>query len=239
MKQYLLNAIMLIATFNVAGQTFKLSGTVVDSQSKKPLEYATISFFNGSTGTSTNKEGRFVLVIDSFHREDSIRLTHIGFETKTFFLAQALDRQSDVILELNPMVTIIEEVTVNPQSIPDQLRSAIHTTNSQIANASILDAYYREFAYLDNDLFKFSDAAIYYKITSADKKPKVETFVAESRVIKDSVSADEKWKSDVESLIDTDKSVKEFSNLNYLLKFVGKKHQDYFDYSRDYGSGFI
>lgn len=230
---------MLITTINAVGQTFKLSGSVVDAQSKKPLEYATISFSNGSTGTSSNKEGRFVLVVDGSHRGDSIRLTHVGFETKTISLAQALDLQSNFIFALNPMATAIEEVTVSPQSIPDQLKSAILTTNSQIASTSILDVYYREFAYLDKDLFKFSDAAMHYKITSTDKKPKVETFVAESRVIKDSVSADEKWKSDVESLIDTDKSAKEFSNLNYLLKFVGKNHENYFDYSRNYENGVI
>ncbi len=239
MRQHVLLAFMLITTINAVGQTFKLSGSVVDAQSKKPLEYATISFSNGSTGTSSNKEGRFVLVVDGSHRGDSIRLTHVGFETKTISLAQALDLQSNFIFALNPMATAIEEVTVSPQSIPDQLKSAILTTNSQIASTSILDVYYREFAYLDKDLFKFSDAAMHYKITSTDKKPKVETFVAESRVIKDSVSADEKWKSDVESLIDTDKSAKEFSNLNYLLKFVGKNHENYFDYSRNYENGVI
>lgn len=229
--------ILFASTWSVVGQNVKLSGRVVDSLSGIPLEYVTISLANSLTGTTTNKEGRFAFFVNRSDLENRIQVNHLGFQKKTIKISDGRDLESDYLISLNPISKIIEEVNVSPQSIPDRLRSAITTTNSSIARNNIFDVYYREFAYLDSELFKFSDAAMHYKITSGDKKAKVETYVLESRIIKDSITHDQKWKTDVESLIDTDKSAKEFSNLNYLQKFVGKNHGKYFDYSMDYENG--
>ncbi|KGE14249.1 hypothetical protein DI53_2079 [Sphingobacterium deserti] len=228
---FLLLLAFVISTSAIFAQSLKLSGEVIDLVSKAPLEYVSVSLGNSSTGTTSNKEGKFVLIVDAPHRDDSIRFSHIGFETKTIALSKSIHSQGHAVFTLSPVSTVLEEVTVLPRSAAEILHAAIETTDALIAQNSILDVYYREFAYLDEELFKYADAAIFYKINAANKKPKVETFVAESRLIKDSVSSDEKWKSDVESLVDTDKSVKEFYTMDYLLKFVGKNQDMYFDFS--------
>ncbi|TDS13901.1 carboxypeptidase-like regulatory domain-containing protein [Sphingobacterium paludis] len=222
---------LVLTSPTLFAQSFKLSGTLIDSVSNRPLEYVTISLCNRSIGTASNPDGKFTLIVDAPHISDSIRFSHVGFETKTIALSKSLYSQGDVIFTLHPLSRVLEEVTVRPRSIADILNSAIQTTNSSIAHSSILDVYFREFAYLDDDLFKFADAAIFYKIDAANKKVKVETFVAESRIVKDSVSSDQKWKSDVESLIDADKSAKEFYTMDYLQKFTGKNRDIYFDFS--------
>src|SRR6478735_4360177 len=58
----------------------KIEGTVVDSETGKPIPFASMAIVGTSGGTSTNLNGQFSLVVsDSF----SIKVTCIGYESRT------------------------------------------------------------------------------------------------------------------------------------------------------------
>ncbi|MEC3908549.1 TonB-dependent receptor [Tamlana sp. 2201CG12-4] len=71
----------------ISAQTFKITGKVVESKNKQPIEYATISLLhttsqNPITGTITSQDGSFTLKTNDTNFY--IEVSFIGFKSKTF-----------------------------------------------------------------------------------------------------------------------------------------------------------
>ena len=74
----------------------KVSGYVYDSN-KQPVPFANIVFVNSTIGTITDENGKFYMESDQNH--SSIKVSFIGFETKTIKLSKRTTYNMEVVLE--------------------------------------------------------------------------------------------------------------------------------------------
>ena len=63
-----------------------LKGVIVDSADGSPLPYVNIGIINKSIGTVSDDSGNFELFVHKNDHKDSIRISMIGFESKTFLV---------------------------------------------------------------------------------------------------------------------------------------------------------
>lgn len=97
--------VLVLFIINTAkGQTFKTKSTIVDSQTKEPLEYVNIS--NETDNTITNKDGQFIFL----SKEKDINISHIGYETlHTTF--EEIEKKDTIFMTANAIV--LDEVKIN------------------------------------------------------------------------------------------------------------------------------
>ncbi|WP_299255876.1 DUF5686 and carboxypeptidase-like regulatory domain-containing protein [uncultured Aquimarina sp.] len=79
----------------IFGQT-KVSGHVYDSN-KQAVPFANIVFVNSTIGTITDENGKFYMESDQNH--NSVKVSFIGFETKTIKLSKRTTYNMEVVLE--------------------------------------------------------------------------------------------------------------------------------------------
>ena len=89
----------------------QIKGTVIDSDSN-PIEFAHVAIYSlpDSTlisGTTTNREGAFLLPADSNNSNGLLRVSFIGYETQTLPLL------SEQTISLNPDTKLLNEVVIN------------------------------------------------------------------------------------------------------------------------------
>ncbi|MDG5491883.1 TonB-dependent receptor [Psychroserpens sp. SPM9] len=87
LKFHLLILTFLISALGIAQQDITVSGTVIDSEDKIPLEYATISFFSIKenkviTGGITNEKGIFEISVPSGTYNVSVE--YLSYKTKNY-----------------------------------------------------------------------------------------------------------------------------------------------------------
>jgi hypothetical protein len=137
----LLSIISLLGIYFVSGQSF-IMGKVVDAESNEPLPFTTLSFVGTTTGTVSNAQGLFRLQIPQTSPSDSLLISYIGYESKTYALHQMPE---SVIIRLNPAVVQLEALVILPLSPEEYIRKAVRKFPSNYANEPFTTtAYYRE-----------------------------------------------------------------------------------------------
>src|SRR5580765_1912448 len=104
---------------SVSGQTTKeLTGIVWSGNSKEALPGASITIYHGATisGLIANKEGRFVIATGTMI--DSLRVSMVGYYTKTFF-ADKLNGATVLEARLDIAAAELQEVVVKPFTAVD------------------------------------------------------------------------------------------------------------------------
>jgi carboxypeptidase-like protein len=97
-------------------------GEVSDLGSGEPLTGASLTLYSGGniSGLVANKEGKFVMTGRSY---DSIRVSMIGYHSKTIFPGQA--GRGYLKIQLQPAPAELEEVVVKKSSVVDIIRKTI------------------------------------------------------------------------------------------------------------------
>src|SRR6187431_646030 len=89
-----------------------ISGTIKDKETGELVPYAHVSLKGHSTGTVTNSEGVFKLVVDKINAADSLKISHISYVTKLINIQQLKQNEENTI-ELQPLVVSLNEVVVS------------------------------------------------------------------------------------------------------------------------------
>ncbi|QHL89018.1 TonB-dependent receptor [Nibribacter ruber] len=129
-----------MATLQGAG---KITGTVADSSSSKPVEFATIALVNTTTGktvdgTVTDEKGRFTLnkIPNGTYK---LTISFIGYDTKELTQITISDKDQDHSfnkIELSPSQTRLKEVTVTGEKplIEDKVDRMVYNAEKDITN---------------------------------------------------------------------------------------------------------
>lgn len=140
MKKFSL--LLLFTLFNVAhifGQSqVKITGKIIDADTKTPLEYATISFQKQNDtiikGTTTNKKGLFNITIVS--GTYNIKVNFISFKTHSINTKELLKTQNLGTIALQSDNTLDEvEVTAEKKLTEVKFNKVIYNASSDVANA--------------------------------------------------------------------------------------------------------
>ncbi len=71
--------VLFFLTTAAIGQSFSISGTVIDGHTKEPVSFASVYFARSPVGKTTDSAGRFSIVLNNF-KDDTLKVSFIGFE---------------------------------------------------------------------------------------------------------------------------------------------------------------
>jgi hypothetical protein len=104
--------IFLINCNTVFGQIIK--GTLINSESKQPIEFANIGIVGENVGTVSDLKGRFSLLVDSKYDNDTILFTIIGYKPLSIKI-EDLRKNIDNEIFLNEQAYELAEVIIRPR----------------------------------------------------------------------------------------------------------------------------
>jgi hypothetical protein len=119
-------------------------GEVVDSETKKPLVFATLTLTGSNISTVTNTEGTFLLKVPSDAESTSVEVSFLGYRSKTIPLSSLTP--DDNVITLDISVTELPEVNI---SVPKDAVTLVKETlrrkgDNYVNDPSVMTAFYRE-----------------------------------------------------------------------------------------------
>ena len=113
-----------------------LIGQVLDSATKEPIPYVNIGVLNKNIGTVSDDEGYFQFEVNAQQNgKDTLRLSMIGFESKTYILSDYL-KQNPLEIYLSEETTALEEVILTSARREFQIKKLGNKTTSKTIYAS-------------------------------------------------------------------------------------------------------
>lgn len=107
--------LVIVSGLLLQAQQGFLSGTI-QSSSKEPLQFVNLAIKGTTTGTTSNKDGRFELAVPA-NTSVTIIYSYIGFETDSLSLFLKENERKVVHLVLNPSSTQLESIEIKDQQI--------------------------------------------------------------------------------------------------------------------------
>lgn len=99
----------------ICGYSSLHARTVVSKSTGEPIVYASVGIVNRNLGTVTDSLGNFSLTVPVENLNDSLRISSIGYVTKTFAVKDFADMPDTIKLDDN--IITLQEVVVKPQKI--------------------------------------------------------------------------------------------------------------------------
>lgn len=127
LKCVLLNLVFIFACPAFYGQQ-KLTGRVLNPDSKSPVEYVNIGIVGKNIGTVSDQHGVFNLWIEPPYQNDSLLFSRIGFESRSVKISDI--KENDVI-RLKEKTYSLKEVTIKPRRFKER-RLGITTKSNLI-----------------------------------------------------------------------------------------------------------
>ncbi|MBL7965619.1 MAG: carboxypeptidase-like regulatory domain-containing protein [Prolixibacteraceae bacterium] len=126
-------------------QNPKISGSVYDSETNQPVEYASISVRNMPIGTITNAYGDFILNMPDSMAKGRLEISSIGYKSCTFPIDSVI-RIEKIVIKLSPIDYILEEVVVVPgiNDVQTILKNVVSKMNNNYSGKKyFLEAFFR------------------------------------------------------------------------------------------------
>jgi len=119
-------------------------GEVVDSDTKKPLVFASLTLEESNISTITNTEGEFLLKIPQSLNDANILVSFLGYKTQTIPLAELKDGNNKINLEVS--ITELPEINI---SVPKNAEALVRETlkkkgENYFDDPTLMTAFYRE-----------------------------------------------------------------------------------------------
>lgn len=116
-KKILIGSLCFLITIGVMAQE-TLKGIIINSSDNSPLPYVNIGVIDKSIGTVTNEKGNFNLFINNGNYKDSIRISMVGFISKTFSTRDFIKvlKESPTI-KMNEKVEELSEVVITNRKL--------------------------------------------------------------------------------------------------------------------------
>lgn len=122
---------------------FTIGGSLFDQETGDVIIFASVRILNTSTGTVTNQDGNFQLVVADSLQNHKVRFSHIGYESREIDLT--LLKNNSISLGLTPQTISLEEVVVNVVNPKQVLDDMLHSRTTNYASEPVyLTTFYRE-----------------------------------------------------------------------------------------------
>lgn len=142
MKRYLL----LLFTFIISTITYaQVTGKVIDSKTRKGIDYVNVYYEGKNCGEMTDENGRFVIKEDSAWHELTIRT--LGYVTQVVKLNPQRGKNKDLVIKLVPESKVLEGVTLvaNKKKYSRKNNPAVELMKKVIAHKKNADLRSRDF----------------------------------------------------------------------------------------------
>jgi hypothetical protein len=109
MRSILLIVLSLTLNFLGHSQNIQMSGLIIDSQTKKPIDFVNLGILNKNEGTVSNENGEFSIEISKKYINDSLTISHINYHSVKIAIKNT--KNNTIILE--PKTNELSEVVVS------------------------------------------------------------------------------------------------------------------------------
>lgn len=99
----------------IYGYSYLNARTVVSKSTGEPIVYASVGIVNRNLGTVTDSLGNFSLAVPAENINDSLRISSIGYTSRTFAVKDFADIPDTIKLDDN--IITLQEVVVKPKKI--------------------------------------------------------------------------------------------------------------------------
>jgi len=90
-----------------------ISGIVQDSKTKEKLDYVNIGILNKAIGTVSDKNGLFEFKISDSNKNDTLRISMIGYKAKTLLVKNLLIKKNKILINLEEEISELKEIVIN------------------------------------------------------------------------------------------------------------------------------
>ena len=154
---------LIFETITAFSQTgIVITKKVVDAKSKEPLIFAHIYIKKITTGTFTDENGYFTLIIPKSSINDTITVSFIGYETLKIKISEIKSRN----ILLTPKINMLEEVAIvakyNPKKIFKKVRKNLKK-NYPLNTPFCAKTFFREYYKKDSSTVQMFEATITMK----------------------------------------------------------------------------
>lgn len=155
--------------------TKSVSGTVVDSETKKPLVFASISIKEIGISIVSNGEGFFTLKFPEEHMDKMVTISYLGYETIRVPLTSLPASSKNVTISLSPAPLPIPMTTVRPIDPLELVTMAFLNIDDNYPDQSMqMTGFYREMIRKGNTYVTLSEAVV-----DVFKAPYTSSFITE------------------------------------------------------------
>lgn len=128
----------------------------MDSKTKIPLSYASISVAGKSIGTLTNSEGKFEISVPGSFHSDSLKISHIGYKTFSKSIS-GFENSQIIYLEESPLMlgaVTIRDTQLTAKEVLEKSKGLIPTVYP--SKPYLMEAFFRSWEKID-----FTDSITY------------------------------------------------------------------------------
>lgn len=119
-------------------------GEVLDSETKKPLVFASLAIENSNISSITNTEGEFSLKVPKSISEGNVNITFLGYKSRTIPLDQFKKGNNQILMEVSVMQ--LSEVNLSvPKDAANLVRETLRKKGENyFEDPTVMTAFYRE-----------------------------------------------------------------------------------------------
>ncbi|NJB69549.1 ribosome-associated translation inhibitor RaiA [Saonia flava] len=119
-------------------------GEVVDSQTKKPLVFATIALDGTNISTISNTEGEFLLKVPNTTTDGNVLISFLGYSTKLIPLSQFKSDKNVIKLDVSMIELSGVDITI-PKDARELVKQTLAKKGENYFNdPTLMTAFYRE-----------------------------------------------------------------------------------------------
>ncbi len=155
-------------------------GEVLDSDSKKPLVFATLSIAESNISTITNTEGQFTLKVPEGADSGKVVVSFLGYKTRMIPLSNLSEGKNEILMDISVM-----ELSGVDLSIPKDAKTLVQETlqkkgQNYFEDPTLMTAFYRETIKKRRKNVSLSEAVvnIYKTPYTSDRRDAVELYKA-------------------------------------------------------------
>lgn len=154
--------IFIVTTSSISQENnfSEYSGEILDSDTKKPLVFATLTVENSNVSTITNTEGEFTLKIPNTSKGQNIVISFLGYSTIKMPIADLQNKDNQIFM--SESVVKLSEVNI---SIPKDAEALVRETlrkkgEKYLDDPTVMTAFYRETIKKRNKNVSLSEAVV-------------------------------------------------------------------------------
>ncbi|MFY9115803.1 MAG: carboxypeptidase-like regulatory domain-containing protein [Bacteroidales bacterium] len=141
--------------------TISISGTVIDSETRRPMVFASISIQDIGISIVTNGEGFFTLKFPKEYADRSITISYLGYHTGVMPIAQFLGSSKPLTIGLIQAALPIPMTTVKPIDPLELVKEAFKNIRHNFSQEKMqMTGFYREMIRKGNTYVTLSEAVI-------------------------------------------------------------------------------
>ena len=138
-----------------------IKGKVVDTETKNPLIFATVTVHGTNVATVTNLDGEFMLKIASTLSNPSIEVLHLGYKNSILSVSDLKDRGRNNTIELNQTTIPIKGIVIKALT-PDEILEQVimNVSENYVAIPNLMTSFYRETIRKNRNYVSIAEAVI-------------------------------------------------------------------------------